>query len=161
MRGAFLEVFSDMLGSAGVIAAGVVLITTGWPYADPIIGAAIGLFILPRAWRLGRDALRVLLEIAPHGIDIAAIEGRLCALPGVAAVHDIHAWTLTSGMPMATGHIVVEHDADRDAVLQRAITLLRGEFDLTHVTLQCESPGEDGIINCTRCATDATPAGPI
>ena len=75
VRGAFLEVFSDMLGSAGVIVAGIILITTGWPYADPIIGAAIGLFILPRAWRLGRDALRVLLEIAPHGIDVAADRG--------------------------------------------------------------------------------------
>ena len=92
IRGAFLEVFSDVLGSAGVIVAGVILITTGWPYADPIIGAAIGLFILPRAWRLGRDALRVLLEIAPHDIDVGEIEAHLEALPGVAGVHDIHCW---------------------------------------------------------------------
>ena len=152
VRGAFLEVFSDMLGSVGVIVAGIILITTGWPYADPIIGAAIGLFILPRAWRLGRDALRVLLEIAPHDIDIAEIEARLCDLPGVAGVHDIHAWTLTSGMPMATGHITVQPSADAADVLRRATTLLRDEFGLTHVTLQCEALPLDGSI---RCVADA------
>ncbi len=119
VRGAFLEVFSDVLGSAGVIVAGVILITTGWPYADPIIGAAIGLFILPRAWRLGRDALRVLLEIAPRDIDVGEIEARLTALPGIAGVHDIHVWTLTSGMPMATGHIAIDPCADSGEVLRR------------------------------------------
>jgi Co/Zn/Cd efflux system component len=81
VRGAFLEVFSDMLGSVGVIVAGVVLLTTGWPYADPIIGAGIGLFILPRAWRLGRDALRILLEMAPPGVDVVVVDGELAALP--------------------------------------------------------------------------------
>jgi len=151
VRGAFLEVFSDMLGSVGVIVAGVILLTTGWPYADPIIGAAIGLFILPRAWRLGRDALRVLLEIAPQGIDVGEIEARLCALPGVAGVHDLHAWTLTSGMPMATGHITIQPPADPDDVLRQATALLRDEFGLTHVTLQCEAPGPDGSL---RCAVD-------
>lgn len=157
VRGAFLEVFSDMLGSAGVIVAGIVLITTGWPYADPIIGAGIGLFILPRAWRLGRDALRVLLEIAPHDVDVGQVEARLCTLPGVVAVHDVHAWTLTSGMPMATGHLVVKPEVDRDQVLQRAITLLGEEFNLTHVTLQCEAPDENGAVNCTRCVSDTSP----
>ena len=151
VRGAFLEVFSDMLGSAGVIVAGIILITTGWPYADPIIGAAIGLFILPRAWRLGRDALRVLLEIAPHDIDIGEVEARLCEVPGVAGVHDIHAWTLTSGMPMATGHLTVLPGADTDVVLRRATELLRDEFGLSHVTLQCEALGEGGS---TKCAVD-------
>jgi cobalt-zinc-cadmium efflux system protein len=152
VRGAFLEVFSDTLGSAGVIVAGIILITTGWPYADPIIGAAIGLFILPRAWRLGRDALRVLLEIAPHDLDVGQIEARLKALPDVAGVHDIHAWTLTSGMPMATGHIAIAANADSGEVLRRATELLRDEFGLTHVTLQFEAVAEDGSTDCSSCA---------
>ncbi len=155
VRGAFLEVFSDMLGSAGVIVAGIILITTGWPYADPIIGAAIGLFILPRAWRLGRDALRVLLEIAPHNVDVGQIEARLRALPGVAGVHDIHAWTLTSGMPMATGHIAIRPRVDSGEVLRAATELLRNEFGLAHVTLQCEVMGEDGSTGCLACVTDS------
>ena len=155
VRGAFLEVFSDMLGSAGVIVAGIILITTGWPYADPIIGAAIGLVILPRAWRLGRDALRVLLEIAPHDVDVGQIETRLKALPGVAGVHDIHAWTLTSGMPMATGHIAIAPHADSGEVLRRATELLRDEFGLTHVTLQCEAINEDGSTECSVCVFEA------
>jgi len=81
VRGAFLEVLSDLLGSLGVIVAGVVLLTTGWPYADPIIGAAIGLFILPRAWRLGKEAVRVLLAIAPRELDVRAVEQRLAGCP--------------------------------------------------------------------------------
>ena len=141
VKGAFLEVFSDLLGSVGVIAAGVILITTGWPYADPIIGAAIGLFILPRAWRLGRDALRVLLEIAPAQTDIPALERRLRDLPGVADVHDLHVWTLTSGINAASGHIALEESAELEDVLRSATELLRDEYDVRHVTLQCEPQG--------------------
>ena len=141
VRGAFLEVLSDLLGSVGVIVAGVVLITTGWPYADPIIGAAIGLFILPRAWRLGRDALRILLEIAPAQTDVPALERRLRALPGVADVHDLHVWTLTSGINAASGHLAIDEPAELEGVLRRATELLRDDFDVGHVTLQCEPRG--------------------
>ena len=105
MRGASLEVLSDMLGSIGVIVAGIVLITTGWPYIDPIVGVAIGLFILPRAYRLGREALRVLLQVAPSEIDVDDVRRRLGAVPGVAGVHDLHVWTLTSGLRVASGHL--------------------------------------------------------
>jgi len=149
VRGAFLEVFSDMLGSAGVIVAGIILITTGWPYADPIIGAGIGLFILPRAWRLGRDALRILLEMAPPGMDVASADRELCALPGVVDVHDLHIWTLTSGMNMASGHLTVRSAADVGPVLVAARRLLAERFDVTHVTLQCE-PQEAGL-ECVTC----------
>ena len=152
VRGAFLEVFSDMLGSAGVIVAGIILITTGWPYADPIIGAAIGLFILPRAWRLGRDALRILLEMAPPDVDVGAAERELAALPGVADVHDLHLWTLTSGMNMASGHLTVATAADVGPVLQQARELLAERFEVTHVTLQCE-PGDADLAECAVCAT--------
>ena len=141
VRGAFLEVLADMLGSAGVIIAGVVLITTGWPYADPIIGAAIGLFILPRTWRLAKAALRILLEVAPPGVDVADAERRLAAVDGVQGVHDLHVWTLTSGLNAASGHLEIDENADLGALLREATTLLKDEFDINHVTLQGEPPG--------------------
>lgn len=151
VRGAFLEVFSDMLGSAGVVAAGIILITTGWPYADPIIGAGIGLFIVPRAWRLGRDALRVLLEIAPPDVDVAAAARELAALPGVVDIHDLHIWTLTSGMNIASGHLRVTSGDDVGPVLRVAREILADRFEVTHVTLQCEP--EDAALECrTNCS---------
>ena len=140
VRGAFLEVVADMLGSVGVIIAGVVLITTGWPYADPIIGAAIGLFILPRTWHLAKVALRILLEVAPPDIDVTDAENRLGAIEGVDGVHDLHIWTLTSGLNAATGHLQIGRSADLAAVLGEAKTLLKERFDINHVTLQCEPP---------------------
>lgn len=141
VRGAFLEVLADALGSVGVILAGVILLLTGWGYADPIIGAAIGLFILPRAWRLGREALRILLEVAPSGVDVAEVKRRLESLPGVTGVHDLHVWTLTSGLEAASGHLSLESESDLGGVLERATELLEQEFHINHVTLQCEPAG--------------------
>lgn len=141
VRGAFLEVVSDALGSAGVLVAGLILITTGWPYADPIIGAAIGLFILPRTWRLGKAALRILLEIAPESVDVGLVEERLEGLPGVAEVHDLHVWTLTSGIDAASGHLQMHEGADLAVVLRDATALLETEYGVNHVTLQCEPAG--------------------
>lgn len=138
VRGAFLEVLADALGSVGVIVAGVVLLLTGWPYVDPIVGAGIGLFILPRTWRLGREALRILLEIAPPGIDVAEVERRLAALPGVQSVHDLHIWTLTSGLEAASGHLRLDSESVLRAVLEGATELLQHDFNINHVTLQCE-----------------------
>jgi cobalt-zinc-cadmium efflux system protein len=140
VKGAYLEVMSDMLGSAGVILAGAILLTTGWSYADPIIGAAIGIFILPRTWRLGREALRILLEVAPSDVDIVALEAELAARPGVAAVHDLHVWTLTSGLRAASGHVVLADGADLGAVLADATEVLEHRYSIQHVTLQCEPP---------------------
>jgi cobalt-zinc-cadmium efflux system protein len=141
VRGAFLEVLADAIGSAGVIVAGLVLILTGWPYVDPIIGAGIGLFILPRTWRLGREALRILLEVAPQEVDVGAVERRLNAVPGVEAVHDLHIWTVTSGLEAASGHLVLEQGSDLASPLAAATRLLREEFSIEHVTLQCEPAG--------------------
>ena len=120
VRGASLEVMSDMLGSIGVIVAGLVLIFTGWPYVDSIVGAAIGVFILPRAYRLGREALRILLEVAPSEIDIDELRRRLLGVTGVADVHDLHVWTLTSGLRVATAHLDLEAGSDPDRALQQA-----------------------------------------
>ena len=141
VRGAFLEVLSDMLGSVGVIVAGLILITTGWSYADPIIGAGIGLFILPRAWRLGKEALRILLEVAPPDVDVPALGNRLAALPGVASLHDLHVWTLTSGVRAASGHLSLQDGAQLGAVLREATGVLEDDFQIQHVTLQCEPAG--------------------
>jgi len=141
VRGAFLEVLSDMLGSVGVIAAGIVLITTGWQYVDPIVGAGIGLFILPRAYRLGREALRVLLQMAPAELDVADVQRRLEALPGVAAVHDLHVWTLTSGLRVASGHLDLTAGTEAAPVLERATAVLGEEIGIEHVTLQVEPAG--------------------
>lgn len=141
VRGASLEVLSDMLGSIGVIVAGVVLITTGWPYVDPIVGVGIGLFILPRAYRLGREALRVLLQIAPSEIDVGDVRRRLAAAPGVAGVHDLHVWTLTSGLRVATGHLELAPGEDSARVLERATAVLDEEVGIEHVTLQVEPAG--------------------
>jgi cobalt-zinc-cadmium efflux system protein len=141
VRGAYFEVVADTLGSIGVIVAAVVMWGTGWGWVDPVIGAAIGLFILPRAWRLGRDALRILVQAAPAGIDISAVSSALTAIDGVADVHDLHVWTLTSEMDVLTAHLGVTPGADRQAVLVNARTLLAERFHLSHATLQVEAAG--------------------
>ena len=141
VRGAFLEVFSDMLGSVGVIVAGIVLIVTGWPYVDSIVGVAIALFILPRAYRLGREALRILLEVAPPDVDVDDVRRRLAAVPGVARVHDLHVWTLTSGLRVASGHLDLAPGEEAAPVLERATTVLGEEIGIEHVTLQVEPAG--------------------
>lgn len=141
VRGACLEVVADMLGSLGVIVAGVILLTTGWPYADPIVGVGIGLFILPRAYRLGREALRVLLQVAPPDLDLDGVRRALGEVKGVGGIHDLHVWTLTSGLRVATGHLELVEGAGSEEVLERATRLLREDVGLEHVTLQVEVPG--------------------
>ncbi len=149
VRGASLEVLSDLVGSLAVIVAALVLIGTGWPYIDPIVGVAIGLVILPRAYRLGRDALRVLLEISPAEVDVPALERRLAALPGVAGVHDLHVWTLTSGLRVASAHLDVREGGDSDEVLRRARAAIGTETGIEHVTLQLDPAGFDDTKDVT------------
>ncbi len=138
VRGARLEVLGDMLGSVGVIVAAVVIALTGWPYADPVIGAAIGVFILPRTYSLSRQAVRILMQSAPEGFDVALVQDRIAALEGVDEVHDLHVWTLTSGMDTASGHVRVTDGADYHDVLDRVATLLAEDYGVTHSTIQCE-----------------------
>lgn len=140
IRGAFLEVLADMLGSLGVVIAGLIQYTTGWPYADPIIAALIGLMVLPRTYTLMRQAVRILMEVAPPGCDVAAAEARLASLPGVASVHDLHIWTVTDGIESASAHVVVAKDADWHDVLDRGRTVLAEEYGVTHATIQVEPP---------------------
>lgn len=138
VRGAYLEVLADMLGSVAVIIAAGIIFLTGWRYADPIIGAAIGLFILPRTWKLGGQAVRILMQAAPAGMDVDAVQARIAELAGVQEVHDLHVWTLTSGLDTASGHVTVDDGADYHDVLDRVATLLAEEYAIEHATIQCE-----------------------
>jgi cobalt-zinc-cadmium efflux system protein len=140
LRGAYLEVLGDLLGSAGVIAAALVIALTDWWWADPLVAVAIGLFILPRTWRLGRAAVRILVQAAPEHLDVPAVQARLCAVPGVADVHDLHVWTLTSGMEVASAHLTIDAGAEVGAVLAAARSALTDDFHIEHATLQVE-PG--------------------
>ena len=154
VRGAFLEVLADMLGSVGVIVAGIVQATTGWPYADPIIAALIGLMVLPRTYRLMRQALRILMEVAPAGVDVAAAQRALEALPGVTAVHDLHIWTVTDGIESASVHVVIAEDADWHVVLDRTREVLASGYGVTHATIQVE-PHDHDEQAMTDCGSSA------
>ncbi|ACU97979.1 cation diffusion facilitator family transporter [Saccharomonospora viridis] len=147
VRGAYLEVLSDLIGSVGVLISGVVTLTTGWHYADPLVGVAIGVFVLPRTVVLARRALRILFQHAPHNIDVEALHNDLCALSGVEDVHDLHVWTLTSGMEVASAHLTVGADVDTAHVLASAQHLLSSRYAIEHATLQVE-PRE----SARRCA---------
>jgi cobalt-zinc-cadmium efflux system protein len=138
VEGAYLEVLADLIGSIGVIVAALIVIFTGWPYADPLFGAAIGLFILPRAWRLGRRAVRILVQAAPEGMDLEQIRKQLMSIDGVKDVHDLHIWTLTSEMEVGSVHLMTPTGVDSHAILDQATGMLRDEFGIAHATLQVE-----------------------
>lgn len=137
VRGAYLEVMADMIGSIGVIAAAIIVLTTGWGYADVIVAAGIGLLVLPRTYRLMREALRILMETAPPHIDVLAVEGRLRAIEGVTAVHELHIWTITSGVEAASVHVTVVAPARMHPVLDAARAVL-AEVGVERITVQVE-----------------------
>ncbi|MGE3277614.1 MAG: cation diffusion facilitator family transporter [Vicinamibacterales bacterium] len=143
LQGAYYEVLSDTLSSLGVIAAAAVMWTTGWRYADPLVSAAIGLFILPRTWRLMRQAVGVLLEGTPSEVDIDAVREALGRIDGVAGVHDLHVWSLTSGINALSVHLTCAQGAGRDALLEQVHRDIRDAFPIQHVTVQLEAPGAD------------------
>ena len=138
VQGAYFEVLSDMLGSLGVIAAALIIMYTGWTLADPIIGAGIGLFIVPRTWNLLKQAVHVLMEGVPAEIDVGLLEKALLEIPGVTAVHDLHVWTITSGTDSLTGHVVVTDMKDARSVLKTAKAVIEEKFNIDHVTIQIE-----------------------
>jgi cobalt-zinc-cadmium efflux system protein len=144
VRGAALEVLADLVGSVGVVSGALVMWATGWTWVDPLVGAGIGVFILPRAYRLGRDALRILLQHAPADVDIDGLHADLRAIPGVLDVHDLHLWTLTSNMHVLTAHVMTEDDADAHAVLDHAREILEREHGIGHATLQVEPASHSG-----------------
>ncbi|KOT97801.1 cation diffusion facilitator family transporter [Streptomyces ardesiacus] len=145
VRGAFLEVAADALGSVTVIISSLVILTTGWQPADPIASLVIGLMIVPRTVRLLRETLDVLLEAAPKNVDIAEVRAHILALDGVEDVHDLHAWTITSGMPVLSAHVVVNGEAlsaiGHEKMLHELQGCLGDHFDVEHCTFQLEPSG--------------------
>lgn len=146
VRGASLEVLADTVGSVGVLLAGAVMLLFGWTWADPVVAIAIGVWVLPRTWSLGRQAVRILVHAAPTHVDVAAVRTELGALDDVDDVHDVHVWTLTSGMEVGSAHLSVREGSDPAHVLAEARELLADRHGLAHVTVQVEPPGAR-----TRC----------
>lgn len=140
MRGAYLEVMGDLAGSVAVIVAAVVITVTGWTQADAVASAVIGILILPRTWSLLREALDVLLEATPKGIKLADVRAHILEAPGVADVHDLHAWTITSGMNVVSAHVVLTEEAKPGDILDHLGMCLSDDFDVKHSTFQLETP---------------------
>lgn len=142
VRGAYFEVLSDMLGSLGVIVAAVVVALTGWRLADPIVGAGIGLFIVPRTWVLLKEATSILLETTPAHVDVNALATALKGIKGVVDVHHLHVWTITSGLDAMSVHLVMAGPGSEAAALKAARMLAAERFGLGHSTIQVESRQE-------------------
>jgi len=137
VKGAYLEVVADTVSSIGVLIAGVVTVTTGWPYADTVVAVLVALWVLPRAVALARAALRVLSESSPRHIDVDELRSALAAVAGVTEVHDLHVWTLVPGRDMVTAHLRTDGKSDRVLDDARAVLAARG---LGHSTVQVEAP---------------------
>lgn len=139
VKGAYLEVWADMLGSVAVILGALLIRWTGWKPIDPILAVLIGLWVLPRTWVLMREAINVLLEGVPKGMDVAAVRGTLCAHDGVVDVHDLHVWALASSTPALTAHVVMGTGVNADRLRRELGTRLHEQYGIDHVTLQIES----------------------
>ncbi len=142
VEGAMRHVIADALGSVGAMAAAGVIILTGWRYADPLISAAIGLLILASSWRLLRDSTNVLLEATPRGLNAEEVGRRMAAAEGVTEVHDLHIWTITSGFPALSAHVLVGHHENCHARRRDLEELLAHEFGISHTTLQVDHAGD-------------------
>lgn len=136
-RAAYLHVMSDLLGSVGAVIAGLLVVATGWRLADPIVSLGIGLLVLSGAWRLVRESADVLLEATPGHIALGTVHERLASLPGVSSIHDLHVWTLTSGVIAMSGHLVVRNPSHNQQILEAAQARM-GELGIHHVTVQME-----------------------
>lgn len=141
MKGAYFEVLSDMLTSVGVMIAGVIMLTTGWYYADPLISAAIGLLIFPRTWRLLKEAINVLLEGTPNDVNIHELRKSLEQIKGVKNVHDLHVWSLTSSVNAMSAHIVKDAGTSQNQLLKTLTDTTVENFKISHTTFQIEEEG--------------------
>jgi cobalt-zinc-cadmium efflux system protein len=138
VRGAYLEVLADALSSLGVILGAAVILLTGWLWVDPLVAVAIALFVLPRAWGLVREAVGVLLEGTPREVDMATLRQTMERVPGVKTVHDLHVWTLTSGVHALSAHAVLCEGASHREVLEQMRQRVTDGFPISHVTVQLE-----------------------
>jgi cobalt-zinc-cadmium efflux system protein len=142
IRGAFLHVLSDALGSVGVISAGLIMYFTGWYQADPLISVMIGMLIFYGSWKLVRESINILLEGVPHGININEVERRIMQLKGVKRVHDLHVWCITpTKMCLMSCHVVIERGTNRKNLMAELISMLKEEFGIDHTTIQLEGEG--------------------
>lgn len=144
---AFRHVLADAAGSVGVIASGLIIIATGWTPIDPILSMAIALLILAGAWGILRDSVRVLLEVAPSGMDINALGNAIVSRPGVVEVHDLHVWTITSGFVALSAHVVVAEDENCHSRRREVATFLREEFGIRHATLQTDHERDRDFVS--------------
>jgi len=150
IKGAFLEVVSDMLSSVAVIIAGIIILATGWLDIDPIMSALIGLFILPRTYNLLKESVDILLEGVPKDIDYAAVEKFITEKPGVLSVHDLHIWTLTSGINALSGHIIMSAETNLLAISEVTSSIkneLSASFKITHTTIEVHIDREGYVAN--------------
>ncbi|TFV59136.1 cation transporter [Mycobacterium sp. PS03-16] len=145
VKGAYMEVVADTVGSIGVLIAGIVTLTTSWPYADVVVAVFVALWVLPRAIALARSALRILSESSPAHIDVDELRSALCAVDGVTEVHDLHVWTLVPGKDVVTAHLTSSADSSRVLDDARAVLAARG---LAHATVQVEPPRGAANCNC-------------
>ncbi|HET9491281.1 MAG TPA: cation diffusion facilitator family transporter [Methylomirabilota bacterium] len=142
IRGAYLEVVADALASVGVLVAGFVILLTGWTLVDPLVSAAIAVFIVPRTWRLLVQAVNVLLEGTPPHLQLDEIGAAMTQVAGVRRIHDLHVWTLTSGREAMSAHVVVEDLAESERLLDELHAVLHARFGIDHTTIQLEKdPG--------------------
>lgn len=141
MKSAYLEVLADLIGSAGVIAAGLIIIATGMTWVDPLVAVAIGLWVVPRTWVLFRDSVNILLEGVPAGVDLAQVRASILAVPGVSGVHDLHVWAVASSETSLSAHVVVLDAAQSERALSEVARVLDERFHIQHSTIQVESAG--------------------
>ena len=142
VKGAYLEVWADMIGSVGVILGALAINFTGWTWVDPVVAVAIGLWVLPRTWILLRDTTNVLLEGVPRGLELAQVRKEIRSLAGVTGLHDLHIWSTSNDDVSCTVHVTLGGGADADSVRQSVSALLEARFEIHHTTIQTESPGE-------------------
>jgi cobalt-zinc-cadmium efflux system protein len=150
VEAAFRHVLGDLLGSLGVVVAAVVILATGWLEADPVAGMLIAVLVLASSWSILRDSTRILLEAAPAGIDTREVGARLAHAPGVVEVHDLHIWTITSGFPALSAHVLVRRGEDCHGRRRELERLLRAEFGIEHTTLQVDHAEDQGLVELGR-----------
>jgi len=146
LRAAYVHLVGDALGSIGVIVTGIVIITTGWRYADPLVGVLIGIFLVVSSWSVLRESILVLLEAAPKGLDAETIGRAIATQPGVVEVHDLHVWQITSGFPSLSAHVLVREGGDCHGIRRAIEHMLTERFRVTHTTLQVEHDQVDALL---------------
>jgi len=152
LRAAYVHLVGDALGSIGVIVTGIVIVTTGWRYADPLVGVLIGIYLVVSSWGVLRESTLVLLEAAPRGLDAEAIGQAIAGQPGVVEVHDLHVWQITSGFPSLSAHVLVREGDDCHGIRRSTERMLADRFGITHTTLQVDHEHVDSLLTISPAA---------